>query len=251
MVMFAPFVIATLAQSEPVTIGYSSHVELVMLTPENASFVCAGSDRPAQLEINEDSPGVVSTNFPLSLRDGPEGALPSVGVRRGTELIRQRVSTLPNLLRNNNWNITVSGKIDFCVGPATLRVVGGRLNVFANLGRYEGSIISSDNVLEDLDISYAVNASGMDQLFFWHLGRDGWPTEVISQLVGSEARAEGRILGRLDFDATQLPISFSSQSDIEDVTHLTRLNVRLLLIEEALPSDLPTVIHDEIAEDDG
>ena len=161
MVMFAPFVLPTLAQSEPVTIGYSSRVELVMLAPENASFECAGSDRAAQLEINDEPQwGEITTNFPMSLRVGPEGSQPSVGVWRGTEFVRQRVSTGPHLLRNNNWNITVSGKIDFCVGPATLKVVGGRLNVFANLGLYEGSIISSDNVLEDLDIGYVVLNSG-------------------------------------------------------------------------------------------
>ena len=49
VVMLAPFVIPTLALSEPVTIGYSARIDLAMLAPENASFECANNDLPADL----------------------------------------------------------------------------------------------------------------------------------------------------------------------------------------------------------
>jgi len=156
MVMFAPSVIPTLALSEPVTISYFARAELVILAPENASFECANNDLPAQIEINEDTAGVAAASFPTSLLDRPELPEPSVSVRRGTEIVPELVDRVPTRLRISDWSITTSGNIDFCVGLATLKVIGGSLNVFANLGRYEGSVISSDSVLQDVDIQYEV-----------------------------------------------------------------------------------------------
>jgi len=252
MFMVAPLIIPTLALSEPVTIDYFARVELVMHAPENASFECASNDRPAQLEITEDMPAVIGTYIPTSFLALPEPPEPSVRTWRGTELIPERVSRIPTRSTNFDWNITTFGNIDFCVGPATLKVVGGSLNVFANLGQYEASVISSDNVLQDLDIEYAVNVSNMNPFLFNNSDKgDDQPPEIIGQFVGlGTPPVTGRVLGRLDIRANPLTLGFINQSDLDHVTHPTRLNVTLLLVEPSLTSDSPVVVHERNGEAD-
>ena len=249
MLMLAALITPTLALSEPVTLGYFARVELVMIGSENTSFVCANNDLPAQIEIDEDSIGMTSVNFPVSLLDRPTP--PQIRVRRGVELVPERIDrTLTGF--TNDWRMTVAGNINLCVGPATLQVIEGSLDVFARLGQYEANIISSNEVLQDLDISYETNASGIELVRFFHLERDGFPSEMNGQFVGSlpdDERDERRILGRLDFDDSQLAIRFTDPRNYEDVTHLTRLNIRLILEESA--SEFPNATIDAIVENGG
>jgi len=186
-----------------------------MLAPENVSFECAGSDRPAQLEITEDMSGSISTNFPTTFLDRLAPSQPSVRTWSGTQFVQERVNRRPPGLRNDHWNITIFGNINLCVGLASLKVVGGSLNIFANSGRYEASVISSDNVLQDLDIGYSVN-TGMDRISISPIRRyHDQPSVMFVQFVGSDAPIDGRILGRLDIDADQLKVRFTSQSDLD------------------------------------
>lgn len=220
----------TWARSEPLTLGYWARVELNMLDLESAAFECSNNDLPAQIEINDDTFGTVFTNFPTSLLNRPEP--PSIIVRRGTELVPGRVDRTPVWLRDSDWSMRTAGIINFCIGPATLNVAQGSLNVVAELGQYQGEILDSNNVLQDLSIEYVVNPSDMELTHFFHQKRDGFPSELNAQFVGSAYGTGNRILGRLDLDARQLAISFTGPRDLDDVIHLTRLNVRLI-IEEA------------------
>lgn len=249
MFMLAALIMPTLALSEPVTLGYFARVELVMIGSENASFGCANNDLPAQIEIDEDTFGSTSANFPASLLDRPTP--PHISVRRGVELIPERIDgTLTDF--TNDWRMTVAGNLNFCVGPATLQVMDGSLDIFARLGQYEANIFSSNDMLQDLNISYETNASGIDLIRFFHLERDGFPSEMNGQFVGAlpdDERDERRILGRLDFDDNQLAIRFTDPRNYEDVTHLTRLNIRLIL--EGSASEFPSATIDAIVDNGG
>lgn len=233
------------------TISYFARVGLSLLSPEEVSFECFDNDIPAQIGITEDTPGVTKVNFPTSFLDRPEPPEPSVTLRRGIEVVPERADRTPIRLRDSDWNVRATGNIGFCVGPATLKVMRGSLNVSANLGQYHANILSTDNVLQDLRIGYDVNASGMELMHFFHADRDGFPPEMSGQIVGSVPHVEGRLLGRLDFDANQLAIGFTSQSTREDVTYPTRLNVRLLLVEAGLASEFPKVTIEAIGDNGG
>ena len=251
MFMVTPLIIPTLALSEPVTIEYSSRAELVMLAPENASFECTSDDRPAQLEITEDMWGSVATNFPTTFLDQSELPESNVRIRYGNELVPERAISLRNRLRNNHWNTTTSGIIDFCVGPAILKVVGGSLNIFANLGQYEASVISSDNVLKDLDIEYVANTSGIDPILFINSVIDVGEADIFARrIIRSDPHINERTLGLLNINANQLAVRFINQNDLDDVTHPTRLNVRLLLVEPSLTSESLVVVHEGNGEAD-
>ena len=249
MLMLAALIMPTLALSEPVTLGYFARVELVMIGSENASFVCANNDLPAQIEIDEDTFGSTSANFPASLLDRPTP--PHISVRRGVELIPERIDgTLTDF--TNDWHMTVAGNINLCIGQATLQVIEGRLDVFALLGQYEANIISSNDLLQDLNINYETNASGIELGRFFHLERAGFPSEMNVQFVGAlpdDERDERRILGRLDFNDSQLAIRFTDSRNHEDVTHLTRLNIRLIL--EGSASEFPNATIDAMVENGG
>ena len=224
-IMVSICVIPTLATSEPVTLGYFASVELEAIGAQNAGFECAINDFPAELEINEDTVGIISTNFPPAFLDRP------ITIRRGGELVPETADqTLTEA--TNDWHMTVSGRIGFCVGAATLQVMQGNLEVFAQLGQFEATVLSADDVLQDLQIKYETNAAGQPQAHFDHSQREGFPSQMNGRFVGSppdEAIDVGRVLGRLDFDGSQLAIRFTDQNNLRDDTYLTRLNIRLSL----------------------
>jgi hypothetical protein len=242
--ILGPLFMPTLARSEPVTLGYWARVQFDMLNPEAAEFECTYNDVPARIEIDDDTLGTILANFPTSLLDRPESS-PLVTLRRGTEVVPELVDRTPIRARDDEWSMRIIGIIDFCIGPMTLIVMQGRLNVFAELGQYQAEILSSDNLLEDLNIEYDVNPSDLELVHFFHQKRDNFPSELNAQFVGSASAydAETRVLGRLDLDASQLAINFTGPSDLDDVTQITRLNVRLI-IEEAglLGGTLPPLV---------
>lgn len=231
ILILAPFFVPTLTRSEPVTLGYWARVELIMLDLEKSTFECSNDDLPAQIEIGEDTFGTVYANFPTSLLNRSEQ--PGISVTRGLVRVPERVYRMPIRLRNDDWSMRIAGTIGFCIGPATLKVMQGSLDVFAQLGQYEGSILTSDNVLRDLNIEYDVNSSDMELAYFLHPKIDNFPSELSAQFIGSGSDSGNRILGRLDLDANHLAVSFAGPGDLDDVIHLTRLNVRLL-VEEAI-----------------
>ena len=251
IMMVAMIIMPTLALSEPVTLGYFARVELVMIDAEKAHFECVNNDLPARVEIDESTFGSTYADFPLAFLNRPMP--PQIGVRRWGELVPERADRTLNRF-TNDWHMTVAGVIDFCVGPATLQVMQGRLDVFAQLGHYEGNIFSSDDVLQDLDIKYETYASGVELADFFNPTRDGFPAAMNGQFVGPSPdgeRDKGRILGRLDFDGRQLAIRFTSPNSRKDITQVARLNIRLILEGAGSAPEFPNDTGDEIIGNDG
>ncbi|MDO6592092.1 hypothetical protein [Loktanella sp. D2R18] len=200
-----------------------------MLDKENASFECTGNDVPAQIEVNQDTPVLISANFPTSLLGQPE--TPSITVRRGAEVLPERVDRTLTGFRNDDWSMTVTGKINFCVGPARLQVMQGNFDVSAHLGKYTGDILSTDTVRQGLHIEYKVNTSGTELIHAFYADGEDHPPYMNAQFVGPASDGEARILGRFDFVEDQLSVKFTGPSDLEGVTHHTSLNVTLILVE--------------------
>ncbi|MEL6521443.1 MAG: hypothetical protein AAFQ66_10800, partial [Pseudomonadota bacterium] len=241
--MLVSLLIATHGQAEPVSLGYLARVEPVMLDPDSAGFDCALEDRPALLEIKETTLGTIFKHFPATFLHSPVD--PIVRIRRGNMLVPTRpVAKTPLSLRHEEWDIMVSGKIGVCAGPETLKIAQGSLKANARLGSFRGNIIPSDNVVQDFDVEYQdldvdrlddLPAGEFFRLFFYskkfktslmHMSHTGQPPPL-----------EGYILGRLEFDAPQLEVRYKGEGEHEDVTHLTHLNVSLILMKVDPVSD--------------
>ncbi|MEJ6404528.1 hypothetical protein [Yoonia sp. 2307UL14-13] len=234
--ILSPFFISTVAVGEPITLRYFARVQLQMVDPTHADFDCDGNDLTAQIVIDEDTFGVASVDFPISLLSRPKP--PQITLRRGTERVLERPDRTPTRIDSTDWDMTIAGGVGLCVGPATLQVVQGNFAVFTQLGQYEGVILDTDDVLQDSQIEYLANIWGEDLVHLVNSGHENSPPEMSGKFIGPiVGDNENRVLGRLDFNTAQSEITFKGSRDLGDVTHPTRLNIRLILEEAGPASD--------------
>ncbi|WP_037293215.1 hypothetical protein [Roseobacter sp. CCS2] len=256
MTVFASCLTATQALSVQVSY-FGDSVALVMLDPEAAAFECAYNDLPAQIEINEDTRAEVRISFVSALfgyEEPPQAVVESgteVVERRGTDSVRVRVqdnssgvdpeptsqdADRPTLLPDE-WHVTVTGEIDFCVGLATLKIMDGNLDVRVQVGQYEAHILHTEDMPGDLRVLYQTDLSNLDPLpLIVPLESDPARANA-DKYVGSVAVEGGRNLGDVRFYDRQTDVKYTSPTDPDGVTDNTGLSFRFTLVEAASVSD--------------
>ena len=151
-IAFAMLLFPTIVISDSIDFYYAGEVELVMLNPATANFRCAANSLPAEIEIDD---GMYNDFPPSSSADTPDRA--PIRIRRGVELEPHQDYRTAAASRASGWGLDIRANINICVGPMTLQIMHGRLDVFGLTEPNERQILGSYDVLQDMHIRYDVH----------------------------------------------------------------------------------------------